>query len=326
MTASDLRTVTLTRRFDISAERIFDAFLNPEIAAKFLFATPTGQMVRADIDPHVGGHFTFTDRRDGQDIEHTGTYLEIDRPRRLVFTFAVPKFSAQSTTVTIDLHPLPPPATGCQLTLTHQGVLPDYADRTHAGWNKILTGLAANADPNFRFGTLIAPGTLRFERTLPGPIERVWEFLTNPEKRASWFAGGPLEPRTGGTLELRFHHAKLAVPGEVPSDRHKDLATCEGPNFQVRITAYDPPRRFAWEWDGGIDGTPSEVLFELSPQGDQVLLTLTQRGLASKHLPGNAAGWHTHLALLLDRLSNRPTESFWSLLTNLESQYEARFK
>ena len=63
-------------------------------------------MVRVDIDARVGGSFNIT-RRDGEDVEHVGTYLEIDRPRRLVFTFGVPKFSAQVTRVRIDLKPLP---------------------------------------------------------------------------------------------------------------------------------------------------------------------------------------------------------------------------
>lgn len=76
-----------------------------------------------------------------EDIEHVGTYLEIDRPRRLVFSFGVPKFSAQMTRVSIDLKPLP---TGCELTLTHEGVLPEWLDRTREGWGKIVDGLTAN--------------------------------------------------------------------------------------------------------------------------------------------------------------------------------------
>jgi uncharacterized protein YndB with AHSA1/START domain len=138
MTAENLGSLVITRRFDFSIERVFDAWLDPARASKFLFATPTGTMVRVDIDARVGGSFNIT-RRDGEDIEHVGTYLEIDRPRRLVFTFGVPKFAEQMTRVTIDLKPLP---TGCELTLTHEQVLPEWLDRTREGWGMILDGLS----------------------------------------------------------------------------------------------------------------------------------------------------------------------------------------
>ena len=133
-------TVQVSRYFETSPERVFDAWLDPQKAGKWLFSTPAGQMVRVEIDARIGGSFVFVDRRDGEDIEHTGEYVEIDRPRRLVFTFAVKKFSAQSTRVSIDIVPQ---GTGCHLTLTHEDVLPDYADRTQAGWTSILNKLAA---------------------------------------------------------------------------------------------------------------------------------------------------------------------------------------
>ena len=140
---SDKSTVTVrvSRRFGASAERVFDAWLDPARAGKFLFATVTGRMVRAEIDARVGGKFVFTDRRDGEDVEHTGKYFEIDRPRRLVFTFAVPKYSKDVTRVTIEIvaHDAE-----CQLTLTHEGVYPEYASRTESGWAGILEGLAAS--------------------------------------------------------------------------------------------------------------------------------------------------------------------------------------
>lgn len=87
----------------------------------------------------VGGSFILVDRRDGEDVEHVGEYLEIDRPRRLAFTFAVPKFSKESTRVTIGIIAT---ETGCELTLIHEGILPEYASRTETGWNGILDGLA----------------------------------------------------------------------------------------------------------------------------------------------------------------------------------------
>jgi uncharacterized protein YndB with AHSA1/START domain len=140
MTGEPRATVRVAHRFSQSAERVFDAWLDPAKAAKFLFATATGQMVRAEIDARVGGRFVFVDRRDGEDIEHVGEYLEIDRPRRLVFSFAVPKFSGEFTRVIVEIAPA---GGGCELTLTHEGVLPDYAVSTEGGWNMILEGLAA---------------------------------------------------------------------------------------------------------------------------------------------------------------------------------------
>lgn len=139
MNAESNVTVRVSRRFSASAERVFDAWLDPEKAGRWLFATPTGQMVRVEIDACVGGQFAFVDRRDGEDVEHVGEYLEIDRPRRLVFTFSVPKYSSVSTRVTIEIQPL---GTGCALTLTHENVLPDYGTRTEAGWTMILDRLA----------------------------------------------------------------------------------------------------------------------------------------------------------------------------------------
>lgn len=139
MTMPDGVQVQVTRRFEASPERVFDAWLDPETAGKWLFATATGQMVRAEVDARVGGSFIFTDRRDGQDIEHMGEYLEIERPRRLVFTFAVTGFLHLVTRVTIEIVPV---GTGCELTLTHDGVLPEYESRTKMGWGKLLEKLA----------------------------------------------------------------------------------------------------------------------------------------------------------------------------------------
>jgi uncharacterized protein YndB with AHSA1/START domain len=134
--------VRVTRRFEASAERVFDAWLDPERARRFLFATPAGEMVRAEIDPRVGGAFNFTERRGSQDAEHIGEYLEIDRPRRLVFTFHTERNSTDLSRVTIDIVRL---EKGCELTLIHE-IDPkwaDYKDRTEAGWTMILNSLAA---------------------------------------------------------------------------------------------------------------------------------------------------------------------------------------
>jgi uncharacterized protein YndB with AHSA1/START domain len=133
-------TLTVSHRYQAPAERVFDAWLDPKLARRFAFATPTGEMIVAEIDPRVGGKFNFTDRRpDMGDVAHVGEYLEIDRPRRLKFTFAVPQFDPRATTVTLDFRPL---EGGCEVVLTHEGVLPEWAEGTPKGWEMILGSLA----------------------------------------------------------------------------------------------------------------------------------------------------------------------------------------
>nr|WP_294817662.1 SRPBCC domain-containing protein [uncultured Sphingomonas sp.] len=133
--------LTVTRDFAASAERVFDAWLDPADAVRFLFATPDGEMIRCEIDPRVGGGFTLTERRPGGDAEHRGRYLEIDRPRRLVFLFAAdPAEEGEWTRVSIHITDA---ADGCTLTLTHE-MDPQWAAyeaQTRKGWTMILESL-----------------------------------------------------------------------------------------------------------------------------------------------------------------------------------------
>ncbi|MES2034375.1 MAG: SRPBCC domain-containing protein [Pseudomonadota bacterium] len=135
--------LTVTHRFAASPERVFDAWLDPAKARLFLFATPTGEVVRCEIDARVGGSFVVVDRRDGEDVEHVGRWLELDRPRRLAFVFSVPKYDAEadpdSTPVVVEIKPLADG--GCEVTLTHQ-VWAQYVEQTRGGWTMILGNLA----------------------------------------------------------------------------------------------------------------------------------------------------------------------------------------
>ena len=138
------QTVQVRRHYAFPSEQVFDAWLDPQTAGRWLFATPTGQMIRVEIDAQVGGRFLIVERRDGQDAEHRGAYLEIERPRRLVFRFG-DDIAFGATTVTVEITATPG---GCELTLTHEGVLPDYAERTVGGWTMIMDGLARSIDPS----------------------------------------------------------------------------------------------------------------------------------------------------------------------------------
>ena len=75
------------------------------------------------------------------------------------------------------------------------------------------------------YGIVTEAGAVRFERLLPGPIERVWAYLTEPEKRGTWLAAGPMELRVGGRVELNFHHASQArTPCAIGSALWRDPA------------------------------------------------------------------------------------------------------
>ncbi|MBW8815522.1 MAG: SRPBCC domain-containing protein [Caulobacterales bacterium] len=131
--------IVVRHRYDATPEQVFDAWLDPKMAPRFAFATPTGQMIVAEIDPRVGGRFNFTDRRpDMGDVAHVGEYEVIERPHRLVFTFAVPQFDPTYTRVTLVFEAVDG---GCELTLTHEGVAPEWRDSTPQGWGMILDKL-----------------------------------------------------------------------------------------------------------------------------------------------------------------------------------------
>jgi uncharacterized protein YndB with AHSA1/START domain len=317
-TAIDTRTLQVTRSFAATPERVFDAWLDPAIAPRFLFATSTGEMLRVEIDARVGGKFLIVRRDNGEDIEHVGEYLTIDRPRRLVFTFAVPKFSAQATQVTVEIAPA---ANGCTLTLMHEGVLPEWAERTQEGWGKILAGLDDTIQQPYAI--LLAPDTILLERLLPGPIERVWEYLTDPEKLSTWLGVANIEQRAGTFFVLTMRNSDLSTIKEATPPQY---AKYDGTHIsECEITRCDPPRLLEFLWGKPSEGQQQKVTITLSPKGKGVLLQLTHRRLSgSGRMHGFAAGWHTHLHFLQARMGGREPGGFWQNFSQIETAYEKR--
>jgi uncharacterized protein YndB with AHSA1/START domain len=139
MTTDKRITVSVTHDFIGHPEEIFDAFLDPAQAAKFMFVTDTGKIVRCDVDARVGGKFVITDRRDGEDIAHEGEFVELDRPRRLGFDVRVPKYSPDAGRVIVEIRPK---VAGCEVTLT-ESMGPEWEPHRksiEAGWKGILVG------------------------------------------------------------------------------------------------------------------------------------------------------------------------------------------
>ncbi len=135
---SDHVTLTVRHSYPCSPERVFDAWLDPAVASRWLFCTPEGQNVRCDIDARAGGTFIITDRRAGEDVEHRGTYIAVDRPRKFVFGFSVPKYSSEVSTVSVTMAPA---GKGCDLTLVNHDVPVEWASSSERGWRDLLAKL-----------------------------------------------------------------------------------------------------------------------------------------------------------------------------------------
>lgn len=66
--------VTVTHRFESTAEDVFDAWTDPEIVSKWMLASPIQdeEVVRISVDARTGGRFSFVVRREGDDLDHRG--------------------------------------------------------------------------------------------------------------------------------------------------------------------------------------------------------------------------------------------------------------
>ena len=160
------------------------------------------------------------------------------------------------------------------------------------------------AIPN-TYGTLIEPTTLKIQRLLPGPVERIWGYLTDSNLRRKWLAAGAMEMKVGAPFELVWRNNELTdPPGKRPDgfgDEHR---------MQSRITELDPLRKISFTW-----ADTGDVSFELEARGDKVLLTVIHR-----RLPGRAymlkvgPGWHMHLDVLVASVTGSKSEPFLSLI------------
>ena len=163
--------------------------------------------------------------------------------------------------------------------------------------------------------TLVEPGTVKLERLLPGPIERVWAYITESDKRAKWLCAGEFDLRVGGKVRLEFDNNRLSSDKN-PPPRFKDGG--KG-NFGGVITRLEPPRVLVhtWTWDSG----DTEVSYELTPRGKDVLLTIVHSQVKGREATASVmGGWDVHTGILADVLNGAQPRPFWKTHSRLEAE------
>lgn len=140
---SENTEVRVSHRFKASAERVYDAWLDPDktrarMRAALQSMGLSGEVAQIEIDPKVGGAFLFSDMRDGVETKHWGTYLELERPRRIVFTWFTDEMEESETSI-VSLT-FEPDSEGCVVTIVHEldAKWADHREQAEHGWNCIL--------------------------------------------------------------------------------------------------------------------------------------------------------------------------------------------
>ncbi|MGI9273043.1 MAG: SRPBCC family protein [Woeseiaceae bacterium] len=173
-------------------------------------------------------------------------------------------------------------------------------------------------------GEVIDASTVRFERLLPGPIERVWSFLVEADKRAKWLCGGETELAIGGNVDMLFNNASLSSRTDIERpEKYKDMPDCV--SFSGSVTRCEPPHVLAHTWV--FESEKSEVCYELTPVEDKVRLVLTHTRLENAEMMLSVCGgWHAHLDILIDVLDGIEPQPFWKIHTQLEAEYDSIIK
>ncbi len=131
-------SLTLERTINAPQDKLFDAWLDPEMLRKFMTPQQGMSVPHAANDPKKGGRFDIVMQAGDDKIPHAGTYREIDPHERIVFTWESP-YSVDESIVTLTFQPADQ---GTLVTLHHvRFASEDARDSHNGGWTAILDAL-----------------------------------------------------------------------------------------------------------------------------------------------------------------------------------------
>ncbi len=136
MGAEEEILVQIRRPFDQSSDAVYAAWTDREIVRRWLFVSPTNEILDVRIEPHAGGLFCVDELSHRQCIEHWGRFTKVEPPHRLAFTLNVPKHFHGEAQIDIEIED---EGQGCRLTFTQTRAAPVKAEET---WRGMLDALA----------------------------------------------------------------------------------------------------------------------------------------------------------------------------------------
>lgn len=275
-TDAALEPLVISRRFAAPPALLFDAWLDPKAVGRWMFATPGGRSAHVEIDARVGGGFAIHEQRGDVLATHFGEYLEIERPKSLVFTFGASREGPFSR-VTIDISP---DGAGSLLTLT-QVIAPEWASKAfafRAGWAGILEGLARET------GESDVGHRLILLRTFDAPRALVFKAWTEPQHLMRWLC--PAEFR------VLFAETDLRVGGKWRAG----MRSPDGEEFIHRgeYVEIERPSRLVmtheWERNHLEPRALTQLTVELAERDGKTDMIFVQTGLAT----AESAASHQH--------------------------------
>lgn len=138
-------------------------------------------------------------------------------------------------------------------------------------------------------GEIVNVNAVKFVRLLPGPIERVWTYLTECKKLNTWFGeDGKIEPRVGGNVWFMDGHIRGVV------------------------TQWKPQKQLSYTWNvfapGDSESNYPESYLDLTleQKGEEVRLTLFHLPVPQSFVLQTQMGWHTFLDLIEAGVRGKP--------------------
>lgn len=160
---------------------------------------------------------------------------------------------------------------------------------------------------------------LEIERVLPASLDRVWQYIVDPELRQQWFCAGATGSRPGEEFVMDFDHSRIST-SKPPSE-----IECGDPVvMRGEILKYEAPFLFSYLWPEN-DGPGTVVTIKLAAEGENTRLHLTHERLVDPEFKkGASAGWHAHLDLLVDVVGGEPVRDFWLHYSAIKAEYDER--